>query len=91
MTKIKKNDEILTDEDVENLVKFVDTFVTVNLDDQDVKGIVNEANTHHHTKACRKKGATCRFNYPRLPSTETVIANPYMHMDIVNKKRGTGE
>ena len=85
MTKIK-NDEILTDEDVENLVKFVDTFVTVNLDDQDVKGIVNEVNTHHHTKACRKKGTTCRFNYPRLPSTETVIAKPYMHMDIVNKK-----
>ena len=70
MTKIK-NDEILIDEDVENLVKFVDTFVTVNLDDQDVKGIVNEVNTHHHTKACRKKGTTCRFNYPRLPSTET--------------------
>ena len=86
MTKIKKNDEILTDEDVENLVKFVDTFVTVNLDDQDVKGIVNEVNTHHHTKACHKKGTTCRFNYPRLPSTETVIAKPYMHMDIVNKK-----
>ena len=85
MTKIK-NDEILTDEDLENLVKFVDTFVTVNLDDQDVKGIVNEVNTHHHTKACRKKGTTCRFNYPRLPSTETVIAKPYMHMDIVNKK-----
>ena len=57
MTKIK-NDEILTDEDVENLVKFVDTFVTVNLDDQDVKGIVNEVNTHHHTKACRKKVQT---------------------------------
>ena len=36
-------------------ILFVDTFVTVNLDDQDVKGIVNEVNTHHHTKACRKK------------------------------------
>ena len=87
MTKIK-NDEILTDEDIENLVKFVDAFVTVDLDDPDVKGIVNEVNTHHHTKACRKKGTTCRFNYPRLPSTETVIAKPYIHMDIVDK---TGE
>ena len=85
MTKIK-NDEILTDEDIENLVKFVDTFVTVDLDDPDVKGIVNEVNTHHHTKACRKKGTTCRFNYPRLPSTETVIAKPYIHMDVVDKK-----
>ena len=54
MTKIK-NDEILTDEDIQNLVKFVDTFVTVDLDDRDVKGIVNEVNTYHHTKACRKK------------------------------------
>ena len=85
MTKIK-NDERLTDEDIENLVKFVDTFVTVDLDDPDVKGIVNEVNTHHHTKACRKKGTTCRFNYPRLPSTETVIAKPYIHMDVVDKK-----
>ena len=85
MIKIK-NDEILNDEDTENLVKFVDTFVTVDLDDPDVKGIVNEVNTHHHTKACRKKGTTCRFNYPRLPSTETIIAKPYIHMDVVDKK-----
>ena len=40
MAKIKDN-ERLADEDIENLVKFVDKFVRVDLEDPDVKYIVN--------------------------------------------------
>ena len=31
---------------------------------------------HHHTKACRKIGDKCRFNYPKFPSTKTILSIP---------------
>ena len=29
---------------------------------------------HHHTATCKKKGTFCRFNYPKLHSSKTLIA-----------------
>ena len=71
MKKIKDLTPLL-DEDIENLRRFVDTFVIVDLSDPDVKAIVSEVNIHHHTNACRSKGTKCRFNYPKFPSPETI-------------------
>ena len=39
-----------------------------------IKERVEEVNTHHHTKTCRKHGPGCRFGIPRPPSEFTIIA-----------------
>ena len=39
-----------------------------------IKERVEEVNTHHHTKTCRKHGPGCRFGIPRPPSAFTIIA-----------------
>ena len=31
---------------------------------------------HKHTRTCYKKGGTCRFNFPKYPSEETIVAQP---------------
>ena len=38
-----------------------------------IKNRVEEVNTHHHTKTCRKHGPGCRFGIPRPPSDFTII------------------
>ena len=40
--------------------------------------IAEEVQTHRHTQTCLKKGgSSCRFGYPKFPSTKTIIAKPY--------------
>ena len=77
-----RNDKPLTKEEIKSLTNFVDHFTTVTTDPRivgsDVAKIAKEVNTHHHTNTCRKYGSSCRFNYPKLPSPETMIAKPLM-------------
>ena len=82
---IDKNDESsiknsdgcsnMTDEE---LVEFIDKYVTCELpeEDNEMHDKVKEVQTHHHTKTCRKYDTTCRFNYPKWPSLRTIIAKP---------------
>lgn len=45
--------------------------------DVELNDLVKSVNKHHrHTKSCRKGNVSCRFNFPRLPSDETLIAKP---------------
>ena len=46
----------------------------INLEHDDA--LVKDVNVHNHTKSCQKGGLGCRFDFPRLPSEETLIANP---------------
>ena len=39
-----------------------------------IKDRVEDVNSHHHTKTCRKQGPDCRFGIPRPPSEYTIIA-----------------
>ena len=64
------------------LINYVDEFITCSLHKgsvgETVVRIAQEVQTHRHTQTCLKKGATsCRFNYPKFPSKETIIAKPY--------------
>ena len=57
------------------ITKYIDKFITVSLKNPRTKNIVKEVNVHHHTKACRKFGhKNCRFQFPKFPSCETLIA-----------------
>ena len=81
LCKLQKNEEV-TDEELAVIVTFVDSFCTVSLHPAIVGSIVAEiakkVNQHHHTQTCRKFKTVCRFNMPKLPSYETIIARPPM-------------
>ncbi|XP_044191600.1 LOW QUALITY PROTEIN: uncharacterized protein LOC122969723, partial [Thunnus albacares] len=61
-----------TDEEV---VEFIDKYVTCELpsDDDTLLDIVSSVQTHskRHSKSCRKKKTTCRFNFPKPVSSKT--------------------
>ena len=82
-----KNEQKLDENDIESLVQFADTFVSVSLNDPDISDVVKEVNVHHHTRTCKKYGPShCRFGFPRYPTDETVLAVPYQFMEGVNEK-----
>ena len=57
--KLRYNDK-LNEKNIESLVNFIDSFITVcthgNSVGQKVATIAKEVNEHHHTKTCRKHG-----------------------------------
>ena len=76
-----RHDKPLEKNEISCLTRFIDEFFTVcthsKVVGKDVAEIAKQVNQHHHTKTCRKHGTTCRFNYPKPPSPETLISSPY--------------
>ena len=89
LKRLHKSDDV-TDEDLAIIVAFVDTFTTVSLHPAVVGPIVaaiaEKVNQHRHTKTCRKYQTVCRFNMPKLPSYETIVARP-IPKDISDKAK----
>ena len=69
-------DKSLNNEEIIELERFADTFVTCSNKSPLTDEIVNKVNTHHHTKSCRKYNTTCRFNFPKYPTRKTIISIP---------------
>ena len=72
-----------------DITELIDQWVSVSLDtgSEELNSLVKEVNTHKHTKSCMKRGTGhCRFNFPRFPSKETLIAKP-----LVNKPDASEE
>ncbi len=71
------------------LCLLIDSLITCERpSDKFLKKIVDEVQTHHHTKSCKKYGDSCRFGYPRLPSKETLISKPLpLEMDKKERKK----
>ena len=70
-----KEDEF--DYDLDKLPELIDQFVTCEIpEDTFIKKLVEELQSHSHSKTCKKKGSFCRFDYPKLPSNRTLIARP---------------
>ena len=67
------------------LTKFIASFISCSLEDDTVSDIVKEVQIHHHTKTCRKYGSKCRFNFPKFPSEETLIAQPLCEDDFATQ------
>ena len=80
MAKLRLSSSNLNEEDKAVLSKFVDKFIKCSLDedeyDDDFIDIVNSVQKHNHSHTCYKKGPSCRFGFPRLPSERTIIATP---------------
>ena len=66
----------MTDEHCRIVAAFVDKFTSCSLSNQQVANKVREVQIHKHTRTCYKKGGTCRFNFPKYPSEETIVAQP---------------
>ena len=60
----------------EALVKFADTLITCSLKNPQVRKVVEEVNTHHHTKKCQRQTQKCKYNFRKLPAVKTVISVP---------------
>ena len=77
------------EEEKKALVNFVDEFTTVSTNEctvgADVAKIAGEVNKHTHTKSCRKYDSQCRFQFPRYPSTKTIIAVPLVGLSASKK------
>ena len=69
----------------ENVKKLINKWISCSLDtgDPELDKIVRAVNMHKaHTKSCKKRGPdTCRFNFPRPPSNETIIAKELPNSD----------
>ena len=65
-----------------DLVEFIDRYITCCLPDKtkdaELYEIVTNVQIHskNHSRSCKKKNMTCRFNFPRPPSSCTFIAQP---------------
>ena len=85
-----KNNEVLLEEEKKALVNFVDEFTTVSTNEStvgaDVAKIASEVNKHAHTRSCRKYDSQCRFQFPKFPSTKTIIAVPLVGLTASQKK-----
>ena len=75
MTKLRISAR-LSAEDKAVLQDFVDSFITCSLDDEDLVETVKSVQQHKHTHTCHKKGPSCRFGFPKLPSERTIISQP---------------
>ena len=82
----------------EILPNLIDEFISVstNTKDQYLNELVEEVNTHKHSKSCQKGNAKkddehCRFGFPRPPSNYTLVARPLseetLGKELYNKKR----
>ena len=53
-----------------------------------LRDIVKEVQKHGHTNSCLKKSGSCRFGFPRLPSSETFLTTPLSEeVDEEEKKK----
>ncbi|XP_072554803.1 uncharacterized protein [Paramormyrops kingsleyae] len=70
--KVGKDDE-------DEVSAFIDQYVTCEMPegDDEMHEIVCSVQQHskRHSKTCKKKGKTCRFNFPRPPSNRTFVSS----------------
>ena len=78
--------QTLSEKEEDTVINFIDNFISVS-SDTNLKEIVKEVQTHHHTKTCRKRSSSsCRFSYPRFPSEKTIIAKPLRREDFLSEE-----
>ena len=66
----------------EDIIKFVDSYISCKADSDDLSELVN-LQRHKHSKTCKKKGrAICRFNFPLPPMPRTMILEPLSESDL---------
>ena len=72
----------------EGAEKLADMIVCCDLpkNDEKFRNIVQEVQKHGHTDSCLKRSNSCRYNIPKLPSKQTIMARPFSQMSDDEKK-----
>ena len=78
----------LCDASEENMIKLVESLVSVELpdDNDDLLNIVGTVQRHNHTKSWLKNKGKCRYGFPKLPSEKTILAKPLEEPDLKKRK-----
>ena len=66
-------------DNIKEAVKLADDLISCrlpNIEEKPLYDIVNEVQRHKHTKSCLKYNGNCRYGFPKLPSPETLVAQP---------------
>ena len=80
----------------EEVCDFVDKYICGKIpseseENEELRNLVMKLQTHRHSPCCRKHvNGRCRFNFPRPPSTKTILArssNDYSDVKIDEKDR----
>ena len=73
------NEDKSFDLEHEDLPKLIDEWASCSLshDSEKLNTLVEKVNIHEHRDSCLKRGDGCRFDFPKLPSPETMVAVPY--------------
>ena len=66
---------LLNENDDSKLVKLIEALTTCKIpkNDAEFASVVTSIQKHDHKDSCLKYGKGCRFDFPRLPSKETII------------------
>ena len=74
--------------DDKEIVKLIDKWISCSLDkgNDDLNKLVSEVNVHNHTNSFQRGTLSCRFNFPKLPSDQTLIASP-LYTDLSDEER----
>ena len=65
------------DEDVSNFInKYISAQLPSEEDDEELYTLVSSLQRHCHSTTCKTSKKKCRFNFPRPPSGQTVLAAP---------------
>ena len=69
----------LSENNHDKVTRLADYFISCKIpeDDEKFKKVVQQVQTHKHTKSCtRNNTTTCRYNFDKYPSKKTMIACP---------------
>ena len=82
---------ILSENNKEEYITFVDSIVKCNLPDKmdkpELYNLVRTYQTHSHSKSCRKyKNMNCRYSFGRFFTDKTIIADP-LPQDLPEKEK----
>jgi hypothetical protein len=71
-----ENSPKMNENSVEEIIEFIDKYLTCSSDQSDFQNLV-ELQTHKHSRTCRKKeDKVCRFGFPLPPLSRTMLLQP---------------
>lgn len=88
---------LLDKDDDQTICDFVDRYITCKLPDKasdpDLHEIVSNVQQHskNHSKSCQKNGTTCRFNFPRPPSSKTFVSRNQSDPSVSEEKKANSQ
>ena len=95
-----RDDEQLTDDEKEAIVKLTDMFISCSLNPdtahkdktlaKKLVEIIKSVNCHNCTNPCKKYGDSCKYGYPKFPLKKTLFIDKHETLSEDNDNQGKG-